>query len=397
MVFWAVLFTFSGVLTGFSLEITRLVSANQPTGRLSSTESSPNQVPIVGVASAIGLGLGIVLAATAYWWGAWQFNASPFALALIIALGAIGCATYHATAGALAGLQDWDRYSTLIAADAAARLILVAVIAVITRSVVAAAAAAALTFFTWSLIALLSPQVRTALRTRANVSPQSVASKLVAAAIATGSAGILVNGVPALLSLTTSAQIMSTVSPPVLLAITLTRAPLMIPLAAFQGVAISHFTRNQSTNGLAAIWPVGRIVLLVGVLGAAAAGLLGPWLLRTIWDFELSGAALASLTLGALGLALLTLTGWICQSLSQHRPFVAGWVSAVAVATIVLVVTQELSLASRTALALGAGSLVGIIIQLIAISRTRVTPATSGDDLNNAPDHAELLPTGVVA
>ena len=67
----------------------------------------------------------------------------------------------------------------------------------------------------------------------------------------------------------------------VILAVTLTRAPLLVPLTAMQGNLIAHFVDQRAA-------PVaGRCVAPAAVRGRGrrgrvvlAAGLIGPWLLR---------------------------------------------------------------------------------------------------------------------
>ena len=116
----------------------------------------------------------------------------------------------------------------------------------------------------------------------------------------------------------------------VILAVTLTRAPLLVPLTAMQGNLIAHFVDQRSTP---AAGPGGAGRVLVGRgrrgRGRAGRGRLGPWLLRSgvrlasIWP---SGALLAWFTAAAVAIALLTLTGAATVAAALHRAYAAGWV-----------------------------------------------------------------------
>lgn len=389
MTFWSAIFVCSGILTGLSLEVTRtasaVTSAADGSNGLNAQATLPaypglnaelgavRRYPRVAVVGAIiGLSLGVLFALTSVWWGGRLFSLyyHSESLALIIAAGVVGFTFHHLVAGALAGAQQWKLYSALVFADSAIRVFLVGTILFLTHSVLWAAAATAFASFAWLAFVAFSTQTRAALGIRSDVPLKPLLLRLGAAALATGSSALLVIGFPTLLAATTSDTAFQAAAP-LLLALTLTRAPLMIPLTAVQGVAITHFVKNRD-RGLAAMWPIGRIAILVGLGAALAAGLLGPWLLELFWglDYRVNGLVLAGLTLGATGLALLTLTGGVCQAVTRHGIFVAGWLTAVAVAVATLVL--PLHLFERAVLALLIGPLAGIIVHLTALRSNRV-------------------------
>ena len=180
-------------------------------------------------------------------------------------------------------------------------------------------------------------------------------------------------GFPVLLSLTTS-HAQYKMATPFLIAISWTRAPLMIPLNAYQGVAVSHFVLQRS-SGMRAMLPAVRAIVAVGLVGTALAYAAGPWLMATLLgpEYRVSGPLLGGLTGASAFLALLTLTGAFCQALTMHRVFVAGWVVAVAVAIGALLL--PLDLPGRTLLGLTVGPLVGIAVHVRALRRAE--PAAS--------------------
>lgn len=373
LTFWSTLFAALGVLTGISVETTRAVSAvSHDTARARATG------PRVGVAgTATGLAFAALLAAAAPWWGPAVFGEHAVLLALLVALGCAGCAVHASVTGALAGAGRWQVYARLVGGESSVRLVLVVAAGLAGASVVGWGAGAAVAAFTAVGFLIASRQARSAVQVRADVPVRPYVGRLLAAAVASGSSAVLVIGFPTLLAATTDAAAF-THAAPLLLALTLTRAPLMIPLNAFQGVAVTHFVQHRE-RGLRALLPIARVVVPVGALGALAAWLVGPALMELIGDgpaYRVAGPVLALLTLAATGLAMLTLTGAVCQALTRHGAFVSGWLTALAVAIGLLLLPG--SLETRASVALLAGPVAGIVVHLVALrptgSRTGRTP-----------------------
>jgi len=88
---------------------------------------------------------------------------------------------------------------------------------------------------------------------------------------------------------------------PLLLAISLTRTPLLIPLNAYQGVAIAHFIAERG-RGIAVLLRPACAILAVGALGSAAAYLIGPFIMTAFFgpDYPVDRRLLAGLTLAAV-------------------------------------------------------------------------------------------------
>ena len=223
----------------------------------------------------------------------------------------------------------------------------------------------------WLVLLLVSPTSRSAARLP---TPGTMLTFLRGAShsiAAAGASAILIMGFPVLLK-ATSADL-GAAGGVVILAVTLTRAPLLVPLTAMQGNLIAHFVdqRNRPLRSLVAP------VALLAVLGTAAvlvAGLLGPWLLRTAFgpDYQAGGGLLAWFTAAAVMIALLTLTGAATVAAARHRAYAAGWIGATLASTLLLLL--PLSLDTRTVVALLCGPLVGIAVHVVALTRV---PAAS--------------------
>ena len=155
----------------------------------------------------------------------------------------------------------------------------------------------------------------------------------------------------------------------VILAVTLTRAPLLVPLTAMQGNLIAHFVDQRAAAAAAA----GRAGGDRGGVGGGRRrwppGSLGPWLLRVAFgpEYQAGGALLAWLTTAAIAIALLTLTGAATVAAALHRAYAAGWIGATVASTLLLLL--PVGLETRTVVALLCGPMVGIAVHLVALAQ----------------------------
>jgi len=218
----------------------------------------------------------------------------------------------------------------------------------------------------WLIMLLASPTARAASRL---LTPGGTATFLRGAAhsiTAAGAAAILVMGFPVLLKLTSNH--LGAQGGVIILAVTLTRAPLLVPLTAMQGNLIAHFVDERSDRIRALIAPA-AIIGGIGAVGVLAAGVVGPWLLRVAFGPQyLAGSALlAWLTAAAVAIAMLTLTGAAAVAAALHRAYSLGWVGATVASGLLLLL--PLPVQTRTVVGLLCGPLVGIGVHLVALSR----------------------------
>jgi hypothetical protein len=234
----------------------------------------------------------------------------------------------------------------------------------------------------WLIMLLTSPTTRAA----ATLStPGGTAAFLRGSAhsvAAAGASAVLVMGFPVLLK-ATSGDLGAT-GGVVILAVTLTRAPLLVPLTAMQGNLIAHFVDQRSERLRALVTPA-AVVVVVGLAGVALAGLVGPWLLREGFgaEYRADGALLAWLTAAAVAIALLTLTGAAAVAAALHRAYAVGWVGATVASTLLLLLPLDLE--TRTVIALLCGPLAGIAVHLGALAGL---PGFSPGAVSAAPENA---------
>jgi O-antigen/teichoic acid export membrane protein len=218
----------------------------------------------------------------------------------------------------------------------------------------------------WLIMLAASPAARTAAHL---VTPGSAAMFLRGAAhsiTAAGASAILVMGFPVLLKVTSNQ--LGAQGGVVILAVTLTRAPLLVPLTAMQGNLIAHFV-DEGADRLRALIAPAALIAGIGALGVLAAGVVGPWLLRVAFgpQYDAGSALLAWLTAAAVAIAMLTLTGAATVAAALHRAYSLGWVGATVAAGLLLLL--PLPLHTRTVVALLCGPLVGIGVHLLALAR----------------------------
>jgi len=385
MLFWNTSFIFTGVLSGLAFEITRVVAAanavptevitpstshhkaSHPNVTASQPIAQTNRPRVVWLAGAIGLALLAALAITSPLWGPVVFPAQALPLAVLVGVVAFAFACDQGFSGALMGLRNWNIYSAIMASTVFVRLIVVVGVALLTRSVLATSIAVMASFFVWLGFLVFSKDFRALLKQRSDENLRITLSRIGFSALGTGLAALLGVGLPTLLSATSPAAEVATANV-LFLAITLTRAPLMLPLAGIQGIVVSHYAAAPD-HGLRAIRKLLLIPVAVGAAVTLGAWLLGPFLLTLIWgpDFWVPGAILGGLSIGTTGLAILTLTGAICQATKRHRAFLSGWAVAVAVAIGALLL--PFPMAQRAVAALIAGPALGVLVHFWALIR----------------------------
>jgi O-antigen/teichoic acid export membrane protein len=284
----------------------------------------------------------------------------------VVAVSVVAFAGHAAVAGALAGSGAWSTYARLVGTESVVRLALTGIAAAVGLATVGMAAGAGFAAATWLGFAA-APAVRAARRLRVGVPGRAFAGATVQAMAGTAASAALVVGFPVLLRVTTPADAYA-LAAPLLMAVQLTRAPLLIPLNAYQGVAITHFLAHRD-RGARPLLQVAAVVLAVGAVGAGAAALVGPWLMAVVLgpDYRVPGIVLAGLTASACALALLTLTGAAVLALGRHRAYAAGWLVATAVSAAVLLAPW--SLETRAVVSLAAGPLVGVLVHAVAVRR----------------------------
>ncbi|WP_157607348.1 hypothetical protein [Sanguibacter suarezii] len=371
LVFWSLLFAVLGITGGIQNETTRAVRAGMSgLGRLEVDQrlGGRGRVRVVPVGLAVGGLIAVVVLASSPLWSAHVLSEHTVAGVILVAVAALAFSGHASVTGALAGAGLWSVYARAVALESAVRLVLVAVVAAVSVTLIGYMAATAMATGAWLLALSCSEQCRRTLKMRADRPAPAYFSGLGHALIASSSTAVLVVGFPVLIQLTTDDDIVKQAAP-LIMAISLTRAPLLLPLNTFQGVAIAHFVEHPERRARTLTVVVG-IVAAVAAVGAGLAALIGPWIMKVLLDYTIGSAVLAGLTAAGALLALLTLTGTAVLALGRHRAYSAGWAIASIMAVVMLLLPGTLQ--QRVLLSLWVSPLVGVAIHTWALVRARV-------------------------
>ncbi|EFV11672.2 hypothetical protein [Segniliparus rugosus] len=371
-VFWSAFGLATGALNGLLHESARAVRAR---GEGSSSAPENAAKPFVagaGVGAAAG---GLALLTAPLWAGPLFVDAGgadgALPLAGLFAVGVCSIAVQAAVGGLLSAAYAWAPFAVLTVLDAAFRLAVAIGCSALGAgpgwfSVAAVAGAGS-----WLLLLLASKRSRSLASARADVPMREFLRRAGAAMAAAAASAVLVMGFPVLLKITTPGRLPEGAGA-LLLAVTLTRAPLLVPLNVFQGALVAWCTDRRDRPWRALGTAAGGI-LAVGLVCALAAAALGPWLLSAVfhvsWPF--GRAMMAALTFGAAMIALLTCTGVSCLTTDRGRANAVGWWTATlaSLAILLLPALPQEQIDLRVCLALIVGPLVGIAVHLGSLRR----------------------------
>jgi hypothetical protein len=350
LAFWSVLTGLFGVLVGVQNESTRATAAVR--------HGRPGQgrllVPVLGV----GLVSAAVVAVTAAVGIRWVLPTHPLSATTMLVVTALCYALYALLLGAMAGSGRWAGLAGALTAEVAIRVLAVGAVALTVRSLFGyqTAMTSAVVVVTAALCA--TPVTRRLLASHSDREWRVSLRQLGLAIVSAASSAVMITGYPALMkaSLRAEPQLAAW-----MLAVSITRAPVMMPIITFQQVAVARFVAHRRSTLRALVVPVG-LVLATGGVAAVGAGLLGPWFLR-LFDpsFSIGGGTLAMLTLASTAMAALVLVGTAALALDGHRVYGIGWALA-AITSIGLLFAVHLPVLPRLITSLVAGPLVGAVI-----------------------------------
>lgn len=363
LVFWSLLFGLFGVLSGIQNEATRATSAPSRRGS-----------HVIAAGISWGLLAMLVVALSAPIWSPHLLPRSGAPAAVTLALTALLYPVYVSVIGGLGGSRRWDWYGGSLLIEVGLRVLLVIGVAMTTADLVGFEVASAAAVVTVVIILVVSSPSRRAWGSRTDVGYTRLLRNGALAMSSTAFTALLVTGYPVLLKATNPTGSLglphdeaAAITGACILAISLTRAPIMMPLTAFVGVAISAFTQHTGT-----VWSAVRrpfiLLAAVGLAGAAAAWPIGPWFLQLFkHEYSLPGWYFTALVASSVLLAWLTILGALALATNRHATYSAGWGVALIVAAGTLLLPG--SLLEVTAMSLALGPAAGCLVFFLALGR----------------------------
>jgi putative membrane protein len=380
LLFWSALFTVTGIITGLQPEITRAVGTARThaaaDGVASDGTPAPQGARVVTVAAALGAVAGAMVLGSSPLWAGQQIPHSAAVGVTVMAVGVFLYSLQATISGVAAGEDRWYLFATVGGLESAGRLLLMLAVALLIPSLAGLEVVTVIPMGLWLILALVTFSGRRLWVARADVPAGRLMVNILWSFLSSAAAAMLMMGFPNVLKASGAAESEPVVLGTLILAISITRSPIMIPLQAFQGVAVSAFLKQRHRPVAAFIKPAAAVVA-VGAVGALAAYLVGPLLFRLIYppaagtesayEAAASGLSLGALVFASALLALMTLSGNMALAVNQHRIYLAGWVVA-AVVTLGLAFLLPAPLVPRAVVALVVGPVCGFVVHMVGVS-----------------------------
>ena len=357
LAYWGLFFACTGLIDGITQETTRAVAASRET----QVRGSANPWKL-------GAAIGAALAAVVLLVGLFAMGrivpTHPGTATGLLAFGLLSYAFQAVLSGILSGSGLWNRYAALVALDSGVRLVLAVVVWALGGGLVEFLAITVIGALSWAVVLALAP-----VRVQLDVDRGAFVRRVGSAMVASGASAALITGFPTAASAAFPAATAGAAVAAINNAVMLTRAPVLVPLQRFQSALVVRFVERRGTVYRALAAPVGAI-MGVGLVGFAAAWLIGPWILRAAYKPELfvDGLTLGLLTFASAFMGMLMITGVAVLALERHAFYVAGWLAATATAFAVLFLAPW-GVATTVVVALFAGPIVGALVHLVGLVR----------------------------
>lgn len=376
-VFWSGLFLIVGVLFGVQQEMTRATAdaLHRP------IRSAPRSSLFV-FAGVLAVGVAVVVALSSVWWVPATMGSEHAELSIQVALGSAANALVATVSGLLAGARLWRHLALVIAVDAVIRLVLVGLVLGVNGDIAMLAWAVILPFpLTVGIVFMVFPRTVGRLSSSA-LTYRELTANAGQTMLAASATALIINGFPLVLAFFAeqgeAAQLGA-----LILAITITRAPVLVPLMALQSYLVTRFTGLETSP-----WKLIReflgVIVLVMVVLAVVTLLWGTAAFEVLIgkEFALSSVVLVPLVVSSGFIGALCVTGPALLARRHHRLYSLGWVIASIVSIGMLFL--PVGLAEKAALALSVGPLVGLLVHLVSL-RTFGSSSTRRTDIGTAP------------
>lgn len=360
-VYWSTLYLVVGAFGGVQQEVTRATKTR--------TEGGWVRARVSVFALALGAVVFGALAATGPLWTPIVFPASSVGMLWPLAIGAGSYVLVASLCGVLYGVRFWYPLALMIVFDGVLRLLGILLALSLGGGMEALAWAVAVPFPL--TIALVLPLIahRLMRRVTLDVGYRQLTWNVARTVLAAAATASLISGFPLLLRVT-SPEVSDAAMAPLILALTLTRAPIVIPLMSMQSYLVVYFLDHPDTDVSRTLRAQGAIVA-GSLLLAGLAAWTGPWIITVLFGagFAISPGMIFVLVASSGLVAALCVSGPAVLARSAHGMYLAGWSCAAVVTLLSLFLPLEFE--RKVLLALLVGPLSGILVHAMGLWRAR--------------------------
>lgn len=368
-VFWSTVYLASAAIGGVQQEIARATRPADAVGTQAGDRVLRSflvyaVVIVLLAATAIAVGLGLTV-----------FRASPFGLGVWFVVGSVFFLLMAVLSGVLYGLGQWAAVAMLVITDAVVRgVVLLAAFALHAPAVLLAAGIVLPVLVAVVFVWLGWRRGRGGVEI--DVDLRTLIRNVGTTVLAAAATGVMVTGLPLLLRATLP-QVAAVQLAAMVLVITVTRAPLIIPLMALQSYLIVHF-QSIATASRRLLLRYLALAAAVGVVAVAVAYVIGPPIITFISAGRYTVTApVAAITVGSAALvALMCITGPALLARRRHGVYVGGWVVSAVVTVVMLALPLGSDVEAHIMWAITVAPVIGLAVHMAASVR-RVDPVSA--------------------
>jgi hypothetical protein len=358
-VFWSALYLLVGTFGGVQQEVTRAASlkvAQSPVGAARQLAAFS-----VGLAAIIFAATWVVAFST----GRGVFAEDAVALALPLATAVASYILVAALAGALYGVRRWEALAVMIAIDGVLRLVAILIAVGFDSSIELLAWAVAVPFPLAVLIVFPVVAGRLGRELRVDVGHMGLSWNIARTVVGAAATALLISGFPLVIKAFSRGESTETMGA-LVLTLTLTRAPIVIPLLALQSYFIVRFSEKPQ-SAMRRSLRIAAVVFVAAVGIALLGALVGPAILRAVFgeEFLVSEFLIFGYIASSGLIAALCVTGPATLAMHRHTSYASGWVTAAGVALMLMLLPGDLAL--RTTIALTVGPIAGLVVHIFAM------------------------------
>jgi O-antigen/teichoic acid export membrane protein len=381
-VFWSALFLVVGVLFGLQQESTRATAQTQVERVAPGGAPTRRTVSLWAFAAVTALVVATVVMATSLLWAAPSLGRADQGLAWFVAGGAALNCLVAGASGVMAGAGMWRQLAAIVALDGILRVTGVLAVLSFTHDLVPLAIAVIVPFPLSLAIVFLSAPRALVRNARVAISVPSLIANTGRTMLAASATAVLINGFPLVLSFFAGGDRHAELGS-LVLAVTLTRAPILVPLTALSSFLVSRFSHHPAGVARTVTLLLGGIAMVIVVL-CAAAWLWGEPVMHFVFgeEFDLGAGVLVALIASSGLIGALFVSGSAVLARDAHGLYAAGWVLASVVTLLLLFV--PLDLPARAALALAAGPAAGLAVHLVGLRVSGARAVVARDEADHA-------------